>query len=183
MRHRLESAPWWALSLLHGAYFGVFMTLVLRTQGLSWRPAAIGGAVAGLLFGAIVGPLSRRLMDRSLAAVGDLSPERRRVAGRAALRGPVPADPEVREDARRLAAHARDEVRRQRTFNTLAFGAFTVLGVYLAITSSPWFWLSVLVFVLFAVLSPVYAWHLERRIARLADAPDARDGTATTPRD
>jgi hypothetical protein len=51
--------------------------------------------VTGAVFGLIMGPLDRRASARCRAALGELPDAEQREVRHAAMRGPVPADPEV----------------------------------------------------------------------------------------
>jgi membrane associated rhomboid family serine protease len=167
VRAWLEQAPWWALSLVTGLFFGGWMTLAGRfLQGESWGVAVVGGVFGGVLFGAVVGPLLARQRRRAREAAGTDRPDLLRRAARVAARGPVPEDPELREAARRLALHQRAVLLRQRRW-ALPFLALVLAGdVAFALTRSPaWVWWLGAVF--FAALLSVHLlWP--RRLARRA---------------
>lgn len=86
---------------------------------------------------------------------------------RLAARGPVPADPSVRQKAARLASLRYDEFTRFRVPLLIAFGLYFVLAVLAAVVSSPWFWLSAAFFALLLAFQVLWPRRLRRRVERL----------------
>ena len=89
MRERLQSAPWWVMSLISGGFFGVWMTIFgyLEHPG-SWTRAIVIGLTEGVFFGAIMGPLQARQRRKRVAAIGSMPARDLRVL--AVLRCAVP---------------------------------------------------------------------------------------------
>ncbi len=175
MRSRLVAAPWWVLSLITGTFFGIFMAVFTRVSD----PEAYGGAagfiisaiVAGLVFGLAMGPILARTNDRARAAADVDDPHEMVEVARAAGRGPVPTDPRRRAAARNLAAYRLDELRRKRNLNLTFFGLASLAYLAMAIFSSPWWWLAVLMFTGFLIYTLILPGRLERRISLLSDQP------------
>jgi hypothetical protein len=169
MANRLLRAPWWVLSLVSGALFGVAMTLFAAlTQGERWPVAVVGGVLAGVLFGAVMGPLLARQNRRLRDSIGSASAEDLRRARRAARGGPAPADPEQRALAHRLVTTQLGELRRRRRVSVAVFSVFLVLEGLMAVTYSPWFWLAAAFFAAMLALVLLLPRRLERRAAELA---------------
>jgi hypothetical protein len=116
MRVSVEKSPAWVICLLTGVPFGAAMGTYSKIDGSSLKFAVIGGVLIGFLFGTTMAFTLRRQRKLLVRAVGpDTSPVDRRAAGRALRRGPVPADPEVRAAAIRLARHQLDLLLHWRT--------------------------------------------------------------------
>ena len=169
-RAHLLSAPRWLLGLVQGFFFGVGMTVfaLFSTDG-HWAGAVLGGLFGGVVFGLVMGPIAYRLNKGVREASGSMSPDDQRAALRAAVRGPVPSNPGIREAAARIAAQQQREVRSTSRFSIVTFLAIGALNIFLAVTESPWWWLSV---TLFASLLSWQLWlpgHLARRGARLEE--------------
>jgi hypothetical protein len=163
-------APRWAIPLVGAATFAVVSTIVRVVGGDAWQPAALQGALSGVIFGAVAGPLQLRQRDRLRARLGDVDPDRFRSARRSARRGPPPADPAARHLAAEVAAHHHDELRRNRWAPYLAAAVLGSLSVWLAL-EAPGFWFAVVVWVALVVGYELWTAHLRRRVALLADGP------------
>jgi Flp pilus assembly protein TadB len=168
----LLNAPRWVLSLMAGVWFGAFMTIWGVLQGDRWQAALIGGAVGGLIFGAVMGPFAHRMYARQRQAVGTTSRDVERAAGRASWRGPVPDDPEVRAVALKLIDHQLGELRRRRTLTLVSFASFSALYVVIALAWSPWWWLAAAFFAVMLAMTVGLPGHLRRRadLLRKADS-------------
>jgi Flp pilus assembly protein TadB len=165
----LLRAPWWVLSLVTGGLFGVNMALFgALFQEERWPVAVVGGVLAGVLFGAVMGPLLARQNRRWRDSVGTSSTDDLRRARRAARGGPVPTDPEQRALAHRLVTTQLGELRRRRRLSVTVFSVFLVLEAVMAVTRSPWFWLAAAFFAAMLALVLAYPRRLERRAAELA---------------
>jgi xanthosine utilization system XapX-like protein len=174
VREYLRSAPWWVLSLVIGAWTGVFYGLF---EWLSGQPnPVLSGVVFGTFFGLVMGPMAVRLRARQEAAIGQLPRDIERAAWRAAQRGPRPDNWEVRYAALRVARyHLSLRTRRSRVF-VWVFGLLIALIVYNAVTVSPASWLFVVVLV---GLLGFHLWrvrHLRARIVFLEDPNVGTDG-------
>ena len=113
----------------------------------------------------------RRLRD----SVGVVAGRDERAVSRAATRGPVLADPALREAALRLARFRAEENRRRRIFNLSVFPVFTVGSLLLA-TSHGLLWLAAAVlFGGLAVWTVFVPRRLADRISVLSD-PHGTDG-------
>jgi Flp pilus assembly protein TadB len=86
---------------------------------------------------------------------------------RVAARGPVPADPILRQEAARFASLRYDEFTRFRVPLLIAFGLYFALAVLAAMVSSPWFWLSAVFFALLLAFQVLWPRRLRRRVERL----------------
>lgn len=168
MRTRLLDAPWWVLGLVSGIPFGAVMAVTSLLDGGSVGSAVVSAIVSGVIFGALMGVFQARMNRRAREAVGDVSADRAAVVHRSAVRGPVPDDPEVRGAAVRLVAHQLEQSRRNLVWSMVVFGAFLLLSVWLAVTSSsPWWWGGVVFWCAFIGFSLWVPARLGRRLALL----------------
>jgi Flp pilus assembly protein TadB len=160
------------MSLISGGFFGAWMTVFgyLQHPG-SWTRAIVMGLIQGVFFGAIMGPIQARQRRKRVAAIGNMPARDLRVAGRAVMRGPVPADPRIRQAAEWLATKQLNETSRYRWIGLIMFVVLTMGSVVIALTSSPWWWLeAAAMFSMFAFFL-VLPTHLKRRIEMLQHEP------------
>ena len=171
----LLKAPWWALSLVLGLLVGLLRfggAMVLRDKDVP--EAAISAVIGGVVFGLVMGPVMARRNRRTREALGTDDPDVIRRAARAARRGPVPADPTLREGARRMAELQREQLVRQRRW-AVPFSVLVIAAaVYLAIAVSPAGWVLAAVFAVLLAMLLALPRRLERRAELLAD-PAARE--------
>lgn len=168
MRVSLENAPWWVYSLICGVPFGVGTGFV--GSGFDWG----GALISGTLFGAIVGSFIAWQARRERAVLGAaVSTEQLRRARRASQRGPVPTDPETRQQAYQLAVRTLERITRGRVFALLACA---MVG-FAAITTSAWYWLAV---ALCAGMFGYSFWWPRRLSRRIEDLRAGGDGTGRT---
>jgi uncharacterized protein YjeT (DUF2065 family) len=172
MRERFQNAPWWVMSLISGGVFGACMTVFgyLQHPG-NWTRAIVMGLIEGVFFGALMGPLQARQRRKMIAAIGNIPARDLRVAGRAAMRGPVPADPKIRRAAEWLATNQLNETSRYRWIGLIMFVFFTVASVAFALTWSSWWWLGAVAMFSLCAWFMVLPRHLRRRIELLKHDP------------
>jgi len=130
------------------------------------------GMLAGVAFGAVMGPLAARHNRRARSMLGPLPAEDFAVVLRAAARGPVPADPQLRRAAGRLAQLRLDELNRNRAWTSAVFLLAFLLEVYAAVVTSAWFWLGALVFASAIAGQLWFPRRLLRRIEQLHSGDD-----------
>jgi hypothetical protein len=171
MRERLQNAPWWVMSLISGVFFGVCMSVsnYLQQPG-SWTRSIVIGLMEGIFFGAFMGPLQVRQRRKRVAAIGKMPARDLRVAGRAAIRGPVPADPKIRQTAEWLATNQLKETLRIRWPGLIFLMFLTVGSVAIALTS-PWWWFGAAAMFSMFMFFVVLPTHLRRRIEMLKPEP------------
>jgi hypothetical protein len=175
MRQYLMHAPWWVLVVVTGVPFGAVMVIFSRLMRVGSQLTVssptvdlVCGAIGGLIFGAIMGPITAGRNRRARSVVGPLSAEELAVVLRAAARGPVPADPKLRRAAGRLTRFRLDELTRNWGFTLATSVLFFPLMVYDAVITSAWYRLGALALGCAAVGQ---VWQsrrrLRRRVARL----------------
>lgn len=172
MRERLLHAPVWVLGLVNGVLFGLFWTAWSRYgDGESWTSSLATGAVLGVVFGCVMGVVQHR-QQRGVRDAAVHSPEglSKRVR-RAAFRGPVPEQPEVREAARVLALAQLAQYERQRRWAPTFFVFVALLSAALAVTNNPWWWGAVVAWIIASIGHPWAQRRLSRRAALLGAAP------------
>jgi hypothetical protein len=171
MRTYPANLPRWALALATGLPFGTAMGITFKIAGsASWTTAAVGGLIVGVGFGLAIAFAIDKRRREVRAAIGDLPADMSRAARRAADRGPIPADPEIRATALRL---ANDQLHRFRSVQK----PFVVLAVLLlvssvgqAVTTSAWYLPEVLVSLLLLMGRWYWPKRLRRRIELLSEA-------------
>jgi hypothetical protein len=129
--------PKWVIALLAGVPFGIAMGLSARSDGLGW-PGAVFMATSGVPFGLLMAwqlPRWRRGADQVEAG---LAADKLPLARLAASGGPVPADPEIRAAATRIASHELVQATRHRTFHILAASCMLIGTVGAATAGSLW---------------------------------------------
>lgn len=158
-----NDAPGWVLGVVMGALFALGMGLFSTAQGQPWPSAATGAAVAGVLFGAVMGPYAARSRRRARAAV-DGGGEALRSAQRSLRwRGGRPDDEGARLARVQLAQHRLEVLEGQRVWGTTLFVALSVVAGWFAVTRSPWWWLEVVFFAAVVVV----AWLQRRRLRQI----------------
>jgi MFS family permease len=105
MRRDRGDGPLWVWAVLYGAVFAIFETAVGLLGDQRPLGVIVGAVVGGVIFGPLMGWFMRRAARRQRAALGAASRQQRRAITRAAVRGPVPTDPELRHAAAGYAAH------------------------------------------------------------------------------
>ncbi|MGW1340936.1 hypothetical protein ACWCOV_07760 [Kribbella sp. NPDC002412] len=95
----------WLISVSFGLIGAVGMGLFVRTDGASWATTAGFAAVSGVMFAFAMWRFEPRIRRELAEVEGDLPAEKLELAHRAARRGPVPSDPEIRAAALRIASH------------------------------------------------------------------------------
>ena len=163
--------PWWVEPLLTGSSSGVAAAFLLRLDDdpqLSWLEAGLGGLVVALVVGAWFASTARR-QQRGVAEVTDgMTPDQADAARRAVQDGPVPAEPEVRAAALRLADRALVRALRFRVLAVAGYLFLIAWSVGAAVRSSPWFLLVTVLFVVGAVGQLLEPGRLRRRREELA---------------
>jgi hypothetical protein len=175
MRHRLAHAPRWVVSTVMGLLFGAFMavyTVAQRGESAWSVPSLVGGAIAGVFAGAFLGWFMGRFIveqrDSARAAIGtEVDDELFRRAVRAADKGPVPSDPDVRDAAAAVLAYRLMVTERQQRWSRWLFAALGVYAVVSAVTGSPWWWAGAAVFAGFLVVMIVQPRRMRRRLTLL----------------
>ena len=166
-------STWWFRALLYGVPFGVAAALLAVHRG---HPSGIenwliNGVFSGVLFGLLMGWATRRQQaareQRTAAFTAGLTAQDRTLAVRASRRGPIPDDPATRAAAAALTEDQLERTTSQRNWNLAGLGVFVVLELVQALTSSPWFWLAVLLFAAAIVVQLRAPRTLRRRLAQL----------------
>jgi hypothetical protein len=103
MRTYLLTARLWAVGMLSGLIFGAGFAAEGWFAGASWQAAALTGVIGGALVGGTLAYASGRQRRDLRAAAGNLSLAQLMEVDRAAARGRIPADPQIRAAAARLA--------------------------------------------------------------------------------
>lgn len=112
-----------------------------------------------------------RQRRKRVAAIGNLPIADLRVANRAATRGPVPADPHIRQAAEWLATNQLNESSRHRWLSLIGI-VFVIVGIVdAALTSSAWWWLGAAAMLSLCAWFLVWRIQLKRRIEMLKHDP------------
>lgn len=106
MRAYLNTAPRWVLWLVYGLPFGAAMAIGIVGDDSSGAAEIVGfGLVAGVGFGVCLTFATDKQRREIREVIGEVPASELGTVYRAARRGPVPADPEIRAAALRLARH------------------------------------------------------------------------------
>jgi Flp pilus assembly protein TadB len=164
MRAYLSKAPRWIMAVIIGLPFGIMMGIYTKIDGpMSSAGAVLEGLVAGVFFGVAMAFSIDKRRRAMRAAVGDLPTGEAKAARRAADRGPIPTDPEIRAAAVRIATQQLDllrpVLRRRFIVAMVLLLTFSVVG---AVIESPWY----LLYALVPALLLTSLWYLPRRIRR-----------------
>lgn len=131
MRTYLLTAPRLRVGLYSGLFSGIGIAIITRSMpgSPSWLAVAVSGVVAGVLLGGVMAlTIERQRRDLRVAA-GDLPPGQLPDAYRAAIRGPIPADPQARAAAARVAQRLINVVRETRALTAGTAILLLVLAV------------------------------------------------------
>ena len=172
VRRWIAQAPWWFHASLSGGLFWALMALYLRIgRDRDWAEAVVTSSPGGIFFGVVMGTVAVRQQRELRRAAGDAEYEQLAGLPLFGRRSALAARPDLREATARAQLHMKDRVIRQRRWAVPFFVVMAAVGVWLALTRSPWHWLSVVVlsgFLLGHLLLP--AW-IDRKGARLRDVP------------
>ncbi|MDX6279331.1 MAG: hypothetical protein QOH03_402 [Kribbellaceae bacterium] len=169
MRDRLNSMPVWVLFILNWLIWSALLsaTGLIRRESLAWMvlPAVI---VAFVIAVAMTLALKARWRAED-RALGDASRTLRREASRATWTGPIPANPEIRAAAVRLAEEQLRRTRRVRPFLIVVMTLAAVSAIGAAVLGSPWQLLSVVFYFPVLILLLISPNRLRKRIALLSE--------------
>jgi hypothetical protein len=172
--------PIWVPSALCGIAFGVAVgAYTVAVSDETSVGTVVTGGIIGLLGGTIFGFVIARKFEQQRGpvedAVADLPEDQRGVAVRSVEGGPAPADPDVRRAALRAAESKRDMITRTWRVNTVVSVVALAGFVFLAIASSPLWWVGTAAFAVWFPLHLTSRRRIEQRIALLSgEAPEAR---------
>lgn len=173
MRERLVMMPTWALFLSSTLLLLLpLLTITLITERPSHlTPSLVFLGGFSLIFGATTTLTLKRRFRRERLAVGDVPRDVEAAAHKAVMRGPIPADPQVRAATLRLAEHQLDLIVKWRwlVIVGLTLAALSTIGGVIGASESPW---SLLVIAGYAPLMFGQWWwptKLRRRIHELAE--------------
>ena len=137
VRSYLSDPPRWVVAVLTGVPFGIGMGLWVKFDGAGW-PEAGFWATSGIPFGLATAWWAARWGREAAQAEAGLAADKLPAARLAASRGPVPADPEIRAAALRIASHELAEATRHRRSKILAIGLMVIGTVGAASEGSLW---------------------------------------------
>lgn len=173
-----RTLPLWALvAVLFVLTGGLFFVLQLL---LSPEGSVLGWGIASLFYAAGMSAVFGFVIARARHRAG--GPEQLERMRRAYQTGDIPPD----ADLSTWSADAERQerlLRRNRWFGPLVFGLFTLLGIWLALTDSPFWWAMVALFVGFGVVGVATTPRSLRKVARVQEELRRRERTqdATDP--
>ncbi len=143
IRAYLVTAPDWVRGLVAGLLFGAVMTVgPWSDYHNGWAPRIIIGVIEGAIFGVLMGLHAKRRFGAIRSELASLPFDQRKTAMRAAVRGPAPAEPATRAAALHYVEHRRELTKRQWWSGIAVYGVALVAAAVLALTDSPWWWIS-----------------------------------------
>lgn len=151
------------------AFFGAVMAIFGFIKGQEWPTALATGLLSGGAFAVLVVLLAsyQRQGQPVEETEVHLSEPERRVAARAATRGAVPVEPEVRRAALRVAVHRLERLSRHAILMVSLLSGVFVVEVVLALTVGPLHWLGAALAALAVVARLAAQTRLRRRVALL----------------
>jgi hypothetical protein len=177
MRAALAVAPRWAQSVAIGVYFGLLFGLTYRAWGEDWASVLFVASLGSVIFGGSayrVG-LSR---DRELReTLLPLEPAQRRLAVRAAHRGPVPDDPAVLDAALDIADYDLARIEENCALTRVLLAAMTLAaGIAAIVQFSPWWAIVAVLLAGTLTVHLILGYTLPGRIDRLRAGRSAFPG-------
>lgn len=159
----------WGVSVIQGVGFGILTAAEDLYQGRPWievlpRTVAISAGFAAWMW-LFLNRRQGNEVDRILNA---LTGEQRRMASRGAVRGELPADPQVRSAAVELVRYRLEKSLAHRTPVALLFAVFALLCLVGAVAGSLWWAGAAAVFAAIVVSM----WITPRRLLRRLDMLD-----------
>jgi hypothetical protein len=153
-------------------WYGVAFAVLTVAVDVAGRPndpvpAIVGGCVGGVFFGLLMGRLTARQRRRSASPLSGMPAAQRRQVARAANRGPVPDDAEVRARAAVAADHWATQGELRRGQSAVVFGLFASGSAVFAVVSSTLWLLAVAFWLVMLVVAWRQPARLRRRAARL----------------
>lgn len=124
-------APWWVRGCIDALLLMGALTLALRVVRHDWHAALRFAVPFGVVCSAVASWRDRSTQRSWLAAAEPIPSGSERVVLRAASRGPVPADPEVRQAACRLAAARLRETEEEQPLLLIILGTVGLILVLL----------------------------------------------------
>ena len=160
----------WVSAVLIGGVFGAAFGAFIKLDGESWTEAVIAAVVTGIPFGVAMGRWGNKWLRDLEAAEGDLPADKAELANRAAWKGPIPEDPEVRAAAIRIARqYLRPYSGRFRRLSIILMVLLLIGCVVGAVTETPMVLLSAALPVAFLYVQWSQPRHLRRRIKLLSE--------------
>jgi hypothetical protein len=172
--------PAWVRFTVWAVFLAAWWVLFTSLQsGYELESAVLSAIVFGAAVGGYLTVTTQSIHRAALIAVSGLNQSERSEAINAVLRGPAPADADVRASAARLGrAYLRnksaDQLRRTQIWSWITVGALVAAGVTGAVVFREDQLSFVVLVVLAAVLLPlsvINARRIQRNVARLAAAP------------
>jgi hypothetical protein len=175
MRRYLITAPRWSLSVFYGVFFGFWMVLFDTVMLGFGFGHLIGGVLGGVVFGVVMGRQADDYRRRMRAELGPLTDDEFRHVAHATLRGPVPADAEVRRSAAQLVRLRLAEFDSQRWQSLSVIAVITVGCVVAAVVDSRWWAAFALVCVAICGYLLLLPTRLSRRLQLLETSAGPTD--------
>ncbi|MEV6415858.1 hypothetical protein [Kribbella sp. NPDC051718] len=137
MRERLNSTPTWALLLIFWLAWAAvtFAIGIIETRDLLW--SVVSAAVISLVIATGMALAIKARLRWENGALGDAPKDHRRLALKAAWKGPIPTDPELRATTLAVAQEQLRQMRRGRPLQIIAISLAVISAIGLAVTNSP----------------------------------------------
>ncbi|MGY1855361.1 hypothetical protein [Modestobacter sp. SYSU DS0290] len=160
----LLRAPLWQVCLVMAVLLAPFLIAVFWVvRDMSPAATVSAGVVTAAICGPMVGYVTWRQTREFLPDAGS-APEPDQVeAERAARRGPVPEDDDVRAAALRIVEHRLALLQVNRSSALVSAAVVPLVAVFLTVAVSPWWWIGVVLGLALSALVLLTPAHLERR--------------------
>jgi len=171
MRTWLLTAPRWAICVLYGTAWAIYIGALQSFSGLSWWAIAVLGVGSGMLYGFLAGRKAHTAQAAVRATMSRLTDAEVRAAQRATghvtRSTPVPVDPRIRTAAAWLNHRRLVAAREQRVITFVLLAFLGVLLTTMAVVVTAWAWLPLPLGAAVAGYHAVLPGRLERRQAEL----------------
>jgi hypothetical protein len=177
MQINFSDPPRWLLAVWIGLIGGAGVGFFFKTDGTSWTASGIIAGIAAIPFALATWRLEPQWRRKREELEGDLSADKLKLARRAAVRGPVPTDPEIRAAALRIASDGLTRSRWQPgpRLTTALGGVMAIACVGAAVSRSLW----ALPYAFSATAMLYSGWYLPRQLRRRIELLSAVVDTPT----
>jgi hypothetical protein len=161
--------PWWVFGIVYAVIFGAGMGGQVLLREHNALSAIVTGVISGAIFGVFMGKWTEKQRGQLRDTFG--VPDRLvREASRAVRGKDIPADPEVRTAAAKLARYRLTELERQQKWSPYFFLIMILVSGGLAFSSSRLWWLATALFVGLLAYTRHSLRRLPHRVEQLESA-------------
>lgn len=178
VRTRLQTAPAFVRFLVSALVGGLVAAAIHKLWDHdSWGHALVSGLFLGVLLEVVETFTTGRRRDDIDAITAGLTAAQQQQVLRTSPRNPVPSNAAVRQAAIRFAEYRLAEYDRHHVAGRWVVGVFAAVFLVLALTTSPFYWVGVVVIVYVLAQELSEPRRLRRRLEMLRAAPAGQSAT------